>query len=93
MVITIPKTVECALRIPLKNKEKELKKLLTLKLYEKGILGMGKARELLGVSRLEFLYILKEEGLFVNYDQEDLQDDLKAIEFPTCNRQLTTCNL
>jgi hypothetical protein len=29
MVITIPKTVEHALRIPQKNQEKELRKLLT----------------------------------------------------------------
>jgi predicted HTH domain antitoxin len=79
MVITIPDTIERALRIPLKNKEKELKKLLTLKLYEKGVLGIGKAREWLGVSRLEFLYILKEEGIFVNYDSDDLQEDLKSI--------------
>lgn len=80
MVITIPETVEHALRIPDKTKERELTKLLALKLYEKGILGMGKARELIGLSRLEFLYILKEEGIPVNYDQEDLEDDLRSIE-------------
>jgi predicted HTH domain antitoxin len=79
MVITIPESVEHALRVPLKNKEKELKKLLALKLYEKGMLGMGIAREWLGVSRMEFLYILKEEGIRVNYDMEDLEDDLKSI--------------
>jgi predicted HTH domain antitoxin len=79
MVITIPETVERALRVPEKSKEKELRKLLALKLYEKGILGMGKAREWLGISRMEFLYILKEEGIPVNYDQDDLEDDLKSI--------------
>jgi predicted HTH domain antitoxin len=80
MVITIPESVEQALRIPVKSKEKELKKLLALKLYEKGILGMGKARELLGASRLEFMYILKEEGIPLNYDQEELEHDIKTIE-------------
>lgn len=80
MVITIPETVEHALRVPGKSKEKELKKLLALKLYEKGILGMGKARELIGAGRLEFLYILKEEGIPLNYDQDDLEEDIKAIE-------------
>ncbi len=48
MVITIPKEVEHALKIPVKNQEKELKKLLAVKLYEKGILGIGKAKELIG---------------------------------------------
>lgn len=80
MVITIPETIEHALRLPDKTKEKELKKLLALKLYEKGILGIGKARELLGVSRLDFQYILKEEGISLNYDNEELEEDLNNIK-------------
>ena len=56
MVITIPEKVEEALRIPVKGRERELKKLLALKLYEKGILGMGKARELIGAGRLDFTF-------------------------------------
>jgi len=80
MVITIPKGVEHALKIPAKNQEKELKKLLAVKLYEKGILGIGKAKELIGVTRMEFLYLLKDEGVPLNYDQDDLENDLKTIE-------------
>ena len=80
MVITIPETVEQALRIPAKSKEKELKKLLALKLYEKRILGMGKARELIGASRLEFMYILKQEGIPLNYDKDEWEHDIKIIE-------------
>jgi len=80
MVITIPKAVEHALKIPVKNQEKELKKLLAVKLYEKGILGVGKAKELIGVTRMEFLYLLKDEGIPLNYDQDDLENDLKTIE-------------
>ncbi len=80
MVITIPKAVEHALKIPVKNQEKELKKLLAVKLYEKGILGIGKARELIGVTRMEFLYLLKDEGIPLNYDKDDLENDLKTIE-------------
>ena len=80
MVITIPKAVESALRIPVKDQEKELKKLLALKLYEKGILVMGKARELIGTTRMRFLCMSKEEGIPVNYNQGDLKNDLKTIE-------------
>ncbi|MGE5344028.1 MAG: UPF0175 family protein [Candidatus Omnitrophota bacterium] len=79
MVITIPESIEYALRVPEKQKEKELKKLLSIKLYEKGILGIGKAREYLGVSHLEFLYILKEEGIHLNYDKEELESDIKIL--------------
>jgi len=80
MVITIPKTVEHALKIPTKNQEKELKKLLAIKLYEKGILGIGKAKELIGATMMEFLHLLKAEGIPLNYDQDDLEKDLKTIE-------------
>ena len=80
MVITIPKTVEHALKIPAKNQEKELKKLLAMKLYEKGILGIGKAKELIGASSMEFLHMLKDEGIPLNYDRKDLEKDLKTIE-------------
>lgn len=80
MIITIPEEIEYALRIPGKQKEKELKKLLTLVLYEKGVLGMGKAREYLGVSHLEFLYLLKEEGIPINYDRDEFEDDLNTLE-------------
>ncbi|MGE5344035.1 MAG: UPF0175 family protein [Candidatus Omnitrophota bacterium] len=79
MVITIPESIEYALRVPEKQKEKELKKLLSIKLYEKGILGIGKAREYLEVSYLEFLYMLKEEGIHLNYDKEELESDIKIL--------------
>jgi len=80
MVITIPKTVEHALKIPTKNQEKELKKLLAIKLYEKGILGIGKAKELIGATLMDFLHLLKDEGIPLNYDQDDLEKDIKTIE-------------
>ncbi|MCK4765045.1 MAG: UPF0175 family protein [Candidatus Aminicenantes bacterium] len=65
--------------VEIENQVADLR-LLALKLYEKGILGMGKARELIGVGKLDFLYILKEEGIPLNYDREELEDDLQTIE-------------
>jgi hypothetical protein len=44
MLITIPKKIEHAIRIPVKDQEKELKKLLALKLYKKRDIGNGKGQ-------------------------------------------------
>lgn len=77
--IEVSKQVVQALKLSSKDAKQELIKLLALKLYEKGILGSGKARELAGVSKLQFLSLLKEEGVDLNYDIEELEEDLKQV--------------
>lgn len=81
IIINIPDTVELAIKLPEKEKKKELLKLLAVKLYEKGIVGLGKAAELCKMSKLEFMQILKEENISLNYDEEELERDLKNIEY------------
>lgn len=79
--ISIPDTVEMAIKLPEKERQKELLKLLAVKMYEKGILGIGKASELCGMNKLDFMSLLKEEDVSLNYDDEELQRDLKNLEF------------
>ncbi|MFZ3064789.1 MAG: UPF0175 family protein [Nitrospirota bacterium] len=79
--ISIPDTVEMAIKLPEKERQKELLKLLAVKMYEKGILGIGKASELCGMNKLDFMSLLKEEDIPLNYDDEELQRDLKNLEF------------
>ncbi|MEK6656673.1 MAG: UPF0175 family protein, partial [Nitrospirota bacterium] len=77
--ISIPDTVEMAIKLPEKERQKELLKLLAVKMYEKGILGIGKASELCGMNKLDFMSLLKEEDIPLNYDDEELQRDLKNL--------------
>lgn len=79
--ISIPDTVEMAIKLPEKERQKELLKLLAVKMYEKGILGIGKASELCGMNKIDFMSLLKEEVVPLNYDDEELQRDLKNLEF------------
>ncbi len=79
--ISIPDTVEAAIKLPEKEKQKELLKLLAVKLYEKGVLGIGKASELCGLNKLSFMTLLKEEGVSLNFDEEELKRELKNIKF------------
>lgn len=79
--ISIPDAVEAAMKLPEKEKQREVLKLLAAKMYEKGILGIGKASELCGLSRQDFMVLLREENIVLNYDDEELQRDLKNLEF------------
>lgn len=77
--LSIPDSVLHSLKLPEKTVQKDLMKLLAVKLYEKGALGLGKASELCGASRTDFLHALKEEEVFLNYDDEELDRDLAAL--------------
>ena len=57
----------------------ELKRILAVTLYSKGILGIGTARELAGVSKLAFIALLRHEGVPLNYAQEDAEKDIQTV--------------
>jgi predicted HTH domain antitoxin len=78
--LSIPDSVLHSLKLPEQTLQHDLLKLLAVKLYEKGALGLGKASELCDATRTEFLHILKEEKVFLNYDEAELDKDLAALE-------------
>ena len=78
--LNIPDAVLLSLKHPEKTVQQDLMKLLAVKLYEKGALGLGKASELCCASRTGFLHLLKEEQVSLNYDDEELDRDLAALE-------------
>lgn len=47
-------------------------------LYQSKRLSLGQARKLAGLSIVAFQKKLAERDLYLNYDMEDLQDDLRA---------------
>lgn len=78
--LSIPDSVLHSLKLPEKTVQHDLMKMLAVKLYEKGALGLGKASELCGADRTEFLHLLKEEHVYLNYDNEELDRDLATLE-------------
>lgn len=59
----------------------EMKKATAVHLFARGLLSIGKAAELAGVSLAEFMDILTSEGVpGVEYTVDDLERDLKALE-------------
>ncbi|MFA4646597.1 UPF0175 family protein [Pyrococcus kukulkanii] len=66
------------------RKETELPKLvkvyLTIELYREGIVSLGKAAEIAGVSKWEMMEILASKGIPLQYSEEDLREDVKTLE-------------
>ena len=80
MSLEIPGDLVDALRVPPEEHEARLRQELAIRLYQKGLLSFGKARELAGMSKWQFHFLLGEEGIIRRYDMEDLEDDLKTLE-------------
>jgi len=69
-----------ALRIPLEEQEGRLRRELALRLYEKGLLSLGKARQMAGMEKWDFLFLLAQEGICRQYDKNELDRDLAALD-------------
>jgi predicted HTH domain antitoxin len=80
MSLEIPGDLVDALRVPPEEHEARLRQELAIRLYQKGLLPFGKARELAGMSKWRFHFLLGEEGIIRRYDMEELEDDLKTLE-------------
>jgi predicted HTH domain antitoxin len=80
LAIQIEDEVLQALKIPAGETGARLRRELALRLYEKGLLTAGKARELSHMSRWAFHDLLGEEGICRRYDTEELESDLRTLE-------------
>ena len=80
IVLEISGDLAEALRVPPGEQTTRLRRELAVRLYQKGFLSLGKARELAGMSKWEFHLLLGEEGIIRRYDVEELKEDLKTLE-------------
>jgi predicted HTH domain antitoxin len=80
MVLEIPGDLVEALRVPPGEQAARLRRELAVRLYQKGLVSFGKARELARMTKWEFHLLLGEEGIVRRYDLEELEADLKTLE-------------
>ena len=80
VVLEISSELADALRVAPEEQETRLRRELAIRLYQKGLLSFGKARELAGMGKWDFHVLLGEEGVTRRYDTEELQEDLKTLE-------------
>jgi predicted HTH domain antitoxin len=74
--LEVPSEVIDAVKLPPAEVEGELRKELALALYQRGVLSLGKARILAGMTRWQFEQVLSDRQIPRHYTETDLQDDL-----------------
>ncbi len=77
--IEIPAEITKSIKLPEDEVEGRIRKELAVRLYEKGLLGFGKARELAGMTKWEFHELLAKERVVRKYDLEELEKDEKVV--------------
>lgn len=82
IVLEIPDEIGEAVRLPAAERPARLRRELALRLYEKGLISFGKARQLAGLSVRDFHRLLGEEEIPRSYDREELEHDLRALDTP-----------
>lgn len=60
--------------------EADLRLEIAILLFQQKKLSTGKARQLAGLNLIEFRRELAKRDIFVHYDVEDLQADLKTLQ-------------
>ena len=76
ITLDIPNNIHEALHVTPAEAEARLKLELAVALYAQNALGLGKAAELAGMSRLDLNDILAERGIPMHYGQKELDEDL-----------------
>ena len=80
LAIEMPDTVMRAMKVPEQELPARLRRELAIRLYSRGLLTFGKARELAGMSVWDFHSLLGEEGVIRRYDTAELTQDLQTLE-------------
>jgi predicted HTH domain antitoxin len=76
ITLDIPNNIHEALHVTPAEAEARLKLELAVSLYAQNVLGLGKAAELAGMSRMDLNAILAERGVPMHYGQTELDEDL-----------------
>jgi predicted HTH domain antitoxin len=63
-----------------KMTENELKLEIAIMLYKQQKISSGKVRAWTGLTVIEFQHQLARRGLYINYDVEDFQSDVKTLQ-------------
>ena len=60
--------------------QRRISEWLVFSLFSEGKISSGKAGKLLGISRLEFIKLLKTRGIaFINYTEDEVKEELEAV--------------
>jgi len=67
------------------NAEADIKKDIAALLYDKEIYSLGKAAEFAGISKNDFMKLLREKKIDIKYSIDDIKNDLSNMSQFTLN--------
>jgi len=80
ITIEIPKDISRSMKVPEGELPQRIRIELAVRLYQIGVLTLGKARRLAGMTKWDFQFLLGRERIFRRYDVEELEKDLSILE-------------
>ena len=78
--IDVPKDLIHILKVRERELPKVLREIIAVNLYKEGLISLGKASEIAGVSRWEMLDILAAKKIPLQYYPEDLEEDIETLK-------------
>lgn len=77
----VPVDILASLKIGTRVLETDMRRSLAVRYYKKKRLSLGKSAKLAGMNRLDFMdYLVAEDNAVFDYDENDLQEELKGME-------------
>ena len=80
LILEVPPEIVDAVKLPPAELEAELFKELALALYRRGVLSLGKARQLAHMSRWQFDQLLGERRIPRHYTAAELAEDVQHAD-------------
>jgi len=78
--IDVPKDLIHVLKVRERELPKVLREIIAVNLYKEGLISLGKASEIAGVSRWEMFDILAAKKIPLQYYPEDLEEDIETLK-------------
>ena len=78
--LELPEELLLTARISKEHASEELKNLVAFELYRRGIISLGKACQLAGISKWEFFEMNKRLQVPISYTEEDWEEDKRIVE-------------
>ncbi len=80
LCVTFPKSLEITLNKSESETVSTIKEIVALHLYKNGTISLGKAGEIMGLSKQEMLHLLSIRRIPINYTTDDLKSDLETLD-------------
>lgn len=77
--IPLPKEITMIMKVRERDLSTTLRKIIAVELFREGLVSIGKAGEIAGISRHEMLDLLSAKKIPLHYSAEDLQEDVKTL--------------